>query len=147
MRTVGIAAAMTGFALASGVLTLNAVSASASAPAAPAAHCKAHWKRTGTLMTDKYSKWYTTRPDIAGGGRNIQFHVLSGYTARYQHANCHWGPAHNFPTASKYRLSGAHIGGHTKWYNITSGPRRNYKYVGKCAGWDEVAGWWRAWKC
>lgn len=151
MKTEKFAAVLSGLAVLGGTLVMSTDAASAgthaaAGKAAPHATCKAHWKRNGTLMTDKKSPWYNTARDINGWRRQIQFHVASGYTAAYKHHNCKWGPTHSFASASKYRLAGRAYGGHTKWYESTSGPKRKYKYPDACAGWDEFKSRWLVWR-
>lgn len=107
--------------------------------------CEPGWVQSGTGLWDNWSPKFTTNADPAGGGRSISFHVKSGRIGYYVYSNCSVGREGTvFPTASEYRVYGKYSSGD---YTITSGGSRGWNWPGKCAGYDEIAGFWRTWDC
>lgn len=140
LRWIAIGALTTTLLLAD----MRAISA---AQAARAPDCEPGWHQTGTGLVDLISRRFSTRPDIAGNPRGIQFRVLSVRMARYTYSNCQQSRVRYFRTASQYRLWGR--GGIGGWVNYTRPPGtlRGWRWPDMCAGWDPVASVWLRWSC
>jgi hypothetical protein len=132
-------------AVTTALLAGGAVAVSA-APAAAAPHCDPGYYKTGTALIERTSGWIRTRPDIAGGSREIQFRVTGMTKARYTYSNCDQGAVRSFPTAIQYRIKGrGGIGGWVNYSTVTD--PRGWRWPDLCAGWDPVASMWRTWSC